>query len=427
MTQLSLAKKKKISPLMKKAAKTENVRAEFLRQGMEKGEIVIPVSRLRRDLACPCAIGRGLRTKINANIGTSQNHINIREEISKLKTALCFGAHAIMDLSTGGNLRKIRKSLLKQCRVPFGTVPIYEAAVETVKRKKAVTKMTIDDILRAITSQAEDGVDFMTIHAGLTLETVRRLKEKKRILDIVSRGGAFLATWMIANKKENLFYEHFDEILEIARNYDITLSLGDGMRPGSIIDGSDCTQFQELLFLSELADRAYKKDVQVIIEGPGHLRLNEIEANVILQKKVCQNAPFYVLGPLVTDIAAGYDHIAGAIGGAVAAAYGADFLCYVTASEHLRLPAPEDVKEAVIASRIAAHAGDIAKGIKDAEKIDEEMSKARKNRDWKKQISLSLDKKKSFALRKSSRPDVYDVCTMCGRYCAIKLVERYLK
>jgi phosphomethylpyrimidine synthase len=426
MTQLTIAKQKKISPLVRKVARLEAVEPEFIRKGLESGEIVIPCNRFR-NLSKPCAIGKGLRTKVNANIGTSISHVNLKEEISKLKTASSYGADTIMDLSTGGDLKQIRRSLIKSCGMPFGTVPIYEAAIGTIRRKKALIKMTIDDILDVIQSQAEDGVDFMTIHAGLTLSAIKRLKEGKRVLDVVSRGGAFLVTWIISNKKENPLYEHFDEIVEIARKYDITLSLGDGMRPGSISDGTDAAQLQELIILGELARKARQKGVQVIIEGPGHLRMDEIEANVVLEKRLCNNAPFYVLGPLVTDIAPGYDHIAGAIGGAVAASYGADFLCYVTPSEHLRLPDPQDVKEGVVASRIAAHAADIVKGIKGAAFCDLVMSKARKKRDWKKQISLSIDKEKSSHLRRSSKPDIYDVCTMCGKYCAIKIIEKFLK
>lgn len=426
ITQLAIAREKKISPLMKKVARYEGVEPEFIRRGLEEGKIVIPSNRLR-GLGMPRAIGRGLKTKINANIGTSIKHVNLKREILKLKTACSYGADTIMDLSTGGDLTEIRRALIKRCSLPFGTVPIYQAAIGTARRKKAITRMTIDDILDVIRLQAEDGVDFMTIHAGLTISALKKLKKEGRVLDVVSRGGAFLVTWMISNKKENLLYEHFDEILEIARKYDVTLSLGDALRPGSISDSTDRAQIQELIILGELAARARKKDVQVIIEGPGHMPIDEIEANVILEKQLCNNAPFYVLGPLVTDIASGYDHIAGAIGGAVAGAYGADFLCYVTPSEHLRLPSAKDVKEGVIASRIAAHAADIVKGIKGAVSLDKEMSKARKKRNWKKQISLSVDSKKAYDLRKSSKPDIYDVCTMCGKYCAIKLVDEFLE
>ncbi|MFH1856160.1 MAG: phosphomethylpyrimidine synthase ThiC [Candidatus Omnitrophota bacterium] len=426
MTQLSVSRNKTITPLMKKTAEYEGVEPEFIRKGIEDGNIVIP-SNAKRTLKNPRAVGKGLKTKINANIGTSFNQVNLKEEILKLETALKYGADAVMDLSTGGNIAEIRSALIKDCTVPFGTVPIYEAAIKAVNKKKAIVKMDIDDILEAIKNQAEDGVDFMTIHAGLTLFAVERLKGEKRILDVVSRGGAFLVTWMIANKKENPFYEYFDEILKIAYKYDITLSLGDGLRPGSILDGTDRAQVQELIILGELADKARNKDVQVIIEGPGHVRMDEIEANIILQKKLCKEAPFYVLGPLVTDIVPGYDHIVGAIGGAIAAGHGADFLCYVTPSEHLRLPSVEDVKAGVMASRIAAHAADIVKGVKGAIALDEQMSKARKKRDWDKQIALSLDGDKTLCLRKSSKPDEEDVCTMCGKYCAIKVVDEYLR
>jgi phosphomethylpyrimidine synthase len=332
-----------------------------------------------------------------------------------------------MDLSTGGDIAGVRRAIMKESTVPVGTVPIYEAAVETVRAHGGIIHMTPDLIFEAIESQAEDGVDFMTIHAGVTLAALERLRLQGRITDIVSRGGAFLATWMLYHKRENPFFEEFDRLLAIARDYDITLSLGDGLRPGSLSDATDRAQIHELLTLGELAQKAWDNGVQIMIEGPGHIPLDQVEAQVILEKRLCSGAPFYVLGPLVTDIAAGYDHIACAIGGAVAGMAGADFLCYVTPSEHLKLPSIEDVREGVIAARIAAHAADIARGREEAIQINLDMSKARKNLDWDQQISLSIDPKKARAYRSSSEPSSDDVCTMCGEFCAIKIVRDYFK
>jgi phosphomethylpyrimidine synthase len=369
-------------------------------------------------------IGRGLRTKINANIGTSRDCMNVEEELKKLAVAIEAGADTIMDLSTGGSIDEVRKEIVRHSTVPVGTVPIYQAAIEAVGRKKAMVEMTVDEIFAVIERQAEDGIDFITVHCGLTREAARRLKKEGRLMDVVSRGGAFTIEWMAYNKKENPLYEYYDRLLELARSYDLTLSLGDGMRPGSIADATDRAQVQELIVLGELAQQALEKGVQVMIEGPGHVPINQIEANILLQKQLCHGAPFYVLGPLVTDAAPGYDHITSAIGGALAASYGADFLCYVTPSEHLRLPTIEDVREGVIASKIAAHAGDIAKGVKGAMERDIAMSRCRKNLDWKGQIEASLDPIKAKALRDSRTPAEDDVCTMCGEFCAIKILNK---
>jgi phosphomethylpyrimidine synthase len=328
-----------------------------------------------------------------------------------------------MDLSVGGNLANIRKAILKRCPVPLGTVPIYEIAVNAQKKHRDLLKFTIEDCLETLERQAEEGVDFFTIHAGVTRKSLAQLKTRKRILGIVSRGGAILATWISRNKKENPFYEHFDKVLDIAHRYDVTLSLGDGLRPGSILDATDPGQIAELKILGELAKRAKDAGVQVMIEGPGHVPLDQIEKNIRLEKKYCHNAPFYVLGPLVTDIAAGYDHITGAIGGAIAAAAGADFLCYLTPSEHLRHPSVEDVREGVIASKIAAHAADIVKGVGSAIERDRKISAARAKRDWKTQIKLCLDPEKAKEYRQSSIPKESTVCTMCGKFCSIKLME----
>lgn len=422
MTQIEYAKKNKITPIMRKIAELENLNPEYICQGIASGTIVIPANKNHR-LVSPCAIGKGLKTKVNANIGSSLEHISLKEEIKKLDASVQANTDTIMDLSTGGDTGKIRREIIKKSPVPLGTVPIYEAAIKAVKQKKGIINMQEEDIFSTIETQAKEGVDFMTIHAGVTLETVGRIRKEGRLIDIVSRGGAFLTTWMLHNKKENPLYQDFDRVLEIAHNYDITLSLGDGMRPGSIADSTDRAQIQELILLGELARRAHDKGVQIIIEGPGHIPINEIEANIVLEKKLCHGAPFFVLGPLVTDIAPGYDHIVGAIGAAIAASFGADFICYVTASEHLRLPSIEDVKTGVIATRIAAHAADIAKGIKGAMDWDIELTKARKARDWKRQIELAIDSKLARRLRAKSKPKLSDICTMCGKYCSIKLVK----
>jgi phosphomethylpyrimidine synthase len=312
--------------------------------------------------------------------------------------------------------------VLKRATVPVGTVPLYEIAVGA-QEKGSLFGFGIADILRVLKEQAEDGVDFFTIHAGVTRDSLSALNKERRLLNIVSRGGAILAGWIRRQRKENPFYQYFQEILDLAYEYDITLSLGDGLRPGSIFDATDKPQLAELKILGRLCAQARKKNVQVMIEGPGHVPLNQIKENVELEKRICRKAPFYVLGPLVTDVASGYDHINAAIGGALAASYGADFLCYVTPSEHLRHPSAEDVKEGVIASRIAAHAADIAKGIKSSFRWDREMSVARCRRNWSRQLRLSVDPQKARAYRNSSRPDILDVCTMCGKYCPIKLTQ----
>ena len=426
MTQLEYAGNNIITPLMKRIAKDEGLKPRQILNLVKEGKVVIPANK-NHLLKKPCGIGKGLRTKINANIGTSTDKSEINDEIEKLVTAVKYGADAVMDLSVGGNLKKIRHEVLRRSPVPVGTVPIYEIAVGAQKKNKHFLKFNIHDILSVLEAQAKEGVDFFTIHAGVTRKSLGALKENRRILDIVSRGGAIIASWMSFHKRENPFYEYFDSILDIAYKYDVTISLGDGLRPGSILDATDKAQLAELKILGELASLAKKDDVQVMIEGPGHVPLNEIEKNIILEKKFCHGAPFYVLGPLVTDVAAGYDHITGAIGGALAASYGADFLCYVTPSEHLRHPSVEDVREGVVASRIAAHAADIVKNVKSAKSWDRSMSIARRSRDWKKQIKLSIDPDKARQYRLSSKPELLDVCTMCGKYCSIKLMDECLR
>ena len=422
MTQLEKARKKKITEEMRLTAKSEGVSPEFIRKGVACGVIVIP-SNINHKLTKYCAIGKGLRTKVNVNIGSSLGCEDIKLEIKKLKIAIDMGADTVMDLSTGENLKKIRSLILKKSKIPVGTVPIYEIVIDKLELGKDIGDITKGDILTCLENQAREGVDFFTVHCGVTQNAFKNLQEEGRLLDVVSRGGAFIIQWMRKTGKENPFYEYYNEILEIARNYDVTLSLGDGMRPGCIKDATDRAQITELVTLGELAKMARKYGVQVIIEGPGHIPMHEIKRNVEIEKSLCDDAPFYVLGPIVTDIAAGYDHITSAIGGAMAAAAGADFLCYVTPSEHLRLPALDDVKEGLIAAKIAAHSADIAKGVKGAMDMDNAISLARKKRDWARQIELSIDPKKATKYRKNSLPMSKDVCTMCDKYCSIKMFD----
>ena len=424
MTQLESARNKIITQEMKDVAEFEKIDPEAIRSRIAEGSVVIPLNNTHKGIK-PVGIGKGLTIKVNANIGTSGDQVNPDDELAKLQVALDTNADAVMDLSTGGDISKIRQSIIKKSTIPLGTVPIYQAAVEAVKLHGGIIHLDPDLLFGAVEAQAKDGVDFMTIHAGVTLDALKCLRDQGRTTDIVSRGGAFLATWMLHHKRENPFFEEFDRLLSIANKYDITLSLGDGLRPGSLADATDRAQIHELLCLGELTQRAWNAGVQVMIEGPGHIPLDQVETQVILQKSLCNGAPFYVLGPLVTDIAAGYDHIAGAIGGAVAGMAGADFLCYVTPAEHLKLPSVNDVREGVVASKIAAHAADIARGHKGAIDRDLEMSKARKNLDWERQISLSIDPDKARSYRSSSKPSSDEVCTMCGEFCAIKTVRDY--
>jgi phosphomethylpyrimidine synthase len=423
MTQLECAKNNIVTPLMKRIARDEGISSKQILKYIKEGKVVIP-QNIKHKIRKPCGIGFGLRTKINANIGTSTDKSQINDELRKLAVAVRYGTDTIMDLSVGGNLEKIRKEILERSPVPIGTVPVYETAVNAQKNKRHFLNFNADNILDTLELQAKQGVDFFTVHAGVTKKSLNFLNKQERLMGIVSRGGAILATWMNIRKKENPFYEYFDTILDIAHKYDVTLSLGDGLRPGSILDATDKAQISELKILGELALRAKQRSVQVMIEGPGHVPLNEIKKNIVLEKEICHGAPFYVLGPLVTDIACGYDHINASIGGALAASFGADFLCYVTPSEHLRHPSIEDVREGVIASKIAAHAADIVKKVKSAIRLDRDMSLARKERNWKKQIRLSIDPDKARHYRMSSRPRSSDVCTMCGKYCSIKLMER---
>ncbi|HOK56840.1 MAG TPA: phosphomethylpyrimidine synthase ThiC [bacterium] len=416
-----IAKKGIISEAVKKIAKEEGLEEEELAKKVSEGKIIILKHKDK-----VVGIGEGLRTKINANIGTSPDVCDIKLELEKLKIAEKYGTDTVMDLSTGGKIEEIRKKILKESNVPVGTVPIYQAGIEAIKEKGGIIKMNEDKIFETIEKQAEDGVSFVTVHCGVNLKTIERLKKNPRKTLVVSRGGAFLISYILANEKENPLYKNFDRLIEIAKKYDLVLSLGDGLRPGGLIDSTDISQIEELLTLGELTKYAWENNVQVIIEGPGHIPINEIESNVLIEKKICKGAPFYVLGPIVTDIAPGYDHITSAIGGAIAAWKGADFLCYVTPSEHLSLPGVEEVKEGVIVAKIAAHIGDIGKGIKKAIEIDFSMDIARTKRDWEKEKEIAVDKEKFEKLRKKFPIKEKDVCTMCGKYCAIKIVEKYL-
>lgn len=426
MTILESARAGRVSGIMRRVAGDEHVDPEFIRKGIASGRIVVPKNE-RRAIAKPCAIGRGLKTKINANIGTSRDSSSLSGEIRKMEESIKLGSDTIMDLSTGSNISRTRRSILKKSSVPVGTVPIYEMVIDGSKRYGRLKDIPVDYMFDILEKQAREGVDFFTIHAGVTAKTVDLLRNSTRILDIVSRGGAFLAQWMTENSRENPFYEYFDRVLEITGKYDVTLSLGDGLRPGALHDATDIPQISELITLGELQKRALKAGVQVIIEGPGHVPIDQIEPNVMLEKTLCNNAPFYVLGPLVTDIAPGYDHITAAIGGAIAGSAGADFLCYVTPSEHLRLPTLEDVRDGVIAAKIAAHASDVAKGIKGAREWDIKISKARRRRDWDEQFKLAIDGKKPRLYRRLSSPAKKDVCTMCGEYCSIKISAKCIR
>ena len=422
-TQMDAARQGIITPQMEAAAKKEQIDVQELRELMAQGKAVIPANKLHTCLE-PNAIGSMLKTKINVNLGTSRDWKDLDMELEKVNDAVKMGAESIMDLSSFGDTQKFRRKLTSQCPAIIGTVPIYDAVVYYHKPLKEITSQEWIDIVEM---HAKDGVDFMTIHVGINKATAGRFKKNKRLTNIVSRGGSIIFAWMEMTGEENPFYEHYDHILEICRKYDVTLSLGDACRPGCIADAGDISQIEELVTLGELTKRAWEKDVQVIIEGPGHMALNQIEANMKIQQTICQGAPFYVLGPLVTDIAPGYDHITAAIGGAIAAANGASFLCYVTPAEHLRLPDVDDVKEGIIASKIAAHAADIAKGIKGASDWDRQMSTARKNLDWEEMFRLAIDPEKARRYRAQAKPEKEDTCSMCGNFCAVKNMNRILE
>jgi len=423
MTQLENAKKGIITAEMKAVAAKETLENEKLLEAVAGGTVVIPANRNHKNLR-PIGIGRGLKTKINANIGTSGDFAELDDEVQKLRTVLDCGCDTVMDLSTGGDITAIRRALLAQSTIPFGNVPVYEMMVDVPRQGKTFVSLEASRMFDYIRRQAEDGVDFMTIHAGLTLKAIEKLKKKPRVAGIVSRGGSLLTGWMLHNHKENPFFEHFDQLLAIAREFDVTLSLGDGLRPGALADGSDWAQLEELLTLGELVQQAHRAGVQVMVEGPGHLPLQQIEMNIRLQKEVCAGAPFYVLGPVVTDVAPGYDHLTAAIGSAVAGAAGADFLCYVTPAEHLGLPDAQDVREGIMASRIAAHVADIAKGLDGALDWDRRMAAARCGLDWAEQEKLCIDPQKFRQIRER-RGSQTDACSMCGEFCVYKVLKNY--
>lgn len=420
MSRIEQARDGHILAEFEEVASDELRDAAYVRDKIAAGEIAI--LRNQNRAIKPVAVGAGLRTKVNANIGTSPDLVDIHVELDKLQMALKARTDAVMDLSTGGDIAAIRKVVIENSPVPVGTVPIYQAASETAEKYGTITKMDREVLFDAIESHMADGVDFITVHCGITKNILQVLKKHPRLMPCVSRGGSLLLTWMAYNDQENPLYEYYDELLQMAKKYDVTLSLGDGMRPGTVADASDASQFSELFTISELAQRALAEGVQVMVEGPGHVPINQIKMNIELQKKICHNAPFYVLGPLVTDVAPGYDHIGTAIGGALAASYGADFLCYVTAAEHIRLPDPSNVYDGVIVTRIAAHAADIAKGVPGAFQWDLAMAAARRDRDWTKQIELAIDPPLIKDMRDKSLPTLEDTCTMCGKFCALKMV-----
>lgn len=422
-TQMEAARKGICTDEMLAAARKEQMDPQELMGLMAEGKVIIPCNR-RHTCIEPNAIGSMLKTKINVNLGTSRDWKDIDMELEKVQDAVRMGAESIMDLSSFGDTRKFRRKLTEECPAMIGTVPIYDAVVYYHKPLKEITS---EEWIKIVEMHAKDGVDFMTIHVGINKNTAQRFKENKRLTNIVSRGGSIIFAWMEMTGEENPFYEHYDRILEICREYDVTMSLGDACRPGCIEDASDISQIEELITLGELTRRAWEKDVQVMIEGPGHMPLDQIAANMKIQQTICKGAPFYVLGPLVTDVAPGYDHITAAIGGAVAAASGASFLCYVTPAEHLRLPDVNDVKEGIIAAKIAAHAADIAKGVKGAKDWDRAMSTARKNLDWDGMFELAIDSEKARAYRESARPEKEDTCSMCGNFCAVKNMNRILE
>jgi phosphomethylpyrimidine synthase len=422
-TQMAAARQGVLTAQMQQVLADESIHEADLIARIAEGRIVIPANRNHPNLVAK-GIGAGLTTKVNVNLGVSEDCCNVEKELNKVRRSIELKADAIMDLSTFGDTRAFRRRTVEISPVMIGTVPIYDAVA---RYGKEVASISVDDFFDVVRIHAEDGVDFMTIHAGLTQVAVQRLRNTPRLTNIVSRGGSLLLDWMVTNDRENPFFEHFDRLLELCRQYDVTLSLGDGLRPGCLRDATDAAQIQELIILGELTKRCWQADVQVMIEGPGHVPLNEIVANMQLEKKLCHGAPFYVLGPIVTDVAPGYDHITSAIGGALAATYGADFLCYVTPAEHLRLPDADDMKEGIIASRIAAHAADVAKGIPKAIDWDNAMSLARKELDWTRMFELAMDPEKAKAYRASSQPLDQEVCTMCGDLCAVKRSRKILE
>ena len=421
MTQMEQARKGQLTDQIRKIADIEGISSQKLLKRVATGKIVIPCNINR--YTSPLGVGKGLTTKINANVGSSPELEDPQQEVKKALLAVEYGAHTVMDLSTGPRFREVRRAIMDSIKAPIGTVPIYQAGIIASKNKGAVVDMDEDDMFSAIEEQAREGVDFMTLHCGITRDTVEKTQKSKRTMGIVSRGGAFLAAWIIHNQQENPLFKNYDYLLEIAREHDVTLSLGDGLRPGCLADASDIPQMAELNILGELVQRAREAGVQVMVEGPGHVPLNQINANMQIQKTICKEAPFYVLGPIVTDLAPGYDHITSAIGGAIAASSGADFLCYVTPAEHLSIPNLQEVKEGVIASRIAAQAADVALGIDSAWDHEMKMAHARKNFNWDKQFRLAFDPEKPRKCRERNASSTRDMCTMCGEFCALRMVR----
>ncbi|MDO5851779.1 MAG: phosphomethylpyrimidine synthase [Methanobacteriaceae archaeon] len=421
MTQIKQAKNHSITPEMEFVAKTEDISKEKICQYVAEGKIVIPKNKNRNTK--PTGIGKDLTTKINANIGSSTEIEDISEEKEKLELLVEYGADAVMDLSTGPHLKEIREMIINNTDIPLGTVPIYEAGVDALENQKAIVDMDSDALFKTITNQAKEGIDFITVHCGINKDSIESLKNSDRIMGIVSRGGALTTAWMMHNNAENPLYAEFDYLLEICQEHDVTLSLGDGLRPGCIHDATDIPQIQELTTLGKLVKRARENNVQVMVEGPGHVPINQVKANMQIQKTICYGAPFYVLGPLVTDRAPGYDHITSAIGGSIAASYGADFLCYVTPAEHLSIPNAQQVKEGVIASKIAAEVADIAKEIPSTLKKEREMAEARHNFDWDCQFKLAIDGKTAKEIYDNNPTEDDEMCTMCGEFCALKMVK----
>ena len=426
-TQMQLAREGKVTDAMRHVAEEEHVAVETVRERVAQGTIAIcaNVNHLAQGNFQPRGVGEGLRTKVNANIGTSSTFPEIAPELEKLDEAVKCGADAVMDLSTGDGIDESRRRIIEHSPIMVGTVPLYQATVRSIREHGAVVEMTDDDILETIEAQAKDGADFMTLHCGVTRAAIEAMRAQGRVMDIVSRGGSFIAGWMLHNEQENPLYEHFDDILDICERYDVTISLGDGMRPGCTADATDRAQLTELITLGSLVDRAWRRGVQVMVEGPGHVPFDQIKANMQLEKRLCRNAPFYVLGPLVTDIAPGYDHITSAIGGTLAAASGADFLCYVTPAEHLALPTIKDVHTGVITERIAAHAADLVKDVPGARDWDRKMAEARKELDWKAQMDLAIDPELAREKRGARNPEDEGACSMCGDYCAVEIIHKY--
>ena len=423
-TQMQAAREGKITDAMKFVAEQERIPAETIRDRVARGSIAICANVNHGNLK-PAGVGEGLRVKVNANIGTSSTFPDIEPELEKLDEAVKCGADAVMDLSTGSNIDESRRRIIGHSPIMVGTVPLYQATVRAIREHGAVVEMTDEDILQTIEKQAKDGADFMTLHGGVTMAAIDQMRAEGRVMDIVSRGGSFIAGWMLHNEMENPLYTHFDDILDICEQYDVTLSLGDGMRPGCAADATDRAQLTELITLGGLVDRAWRRGVQVMVEGPGHVPVDQIASNMKLEKRLCHNAPFYVLGPLVTDVAPGYDHITSAIGGTMAAVSGADFLCYVTPAEHLALPTIEDVHTGVITARIAAHAADLVRGVPGAREWDLAMAKARKQLDWEKQLELAIDPELAREKRGARNPKDEGACSMCGDYCAVEIIRKY--